>query len=208
MRRSIVWRWAVLSVALGLGGVLFGCSVLPRSGESRIKVARTGPTPTERREALAALRGRAEPYMRQDLESVLAQELDPAGRALAADLLGEIGEAASAPELSRSVRLDARWIVRMRAMDALVEVQGAGALDDVHHALLNDPQPEVRAEAVLLARRRLKKADAVPLLLEALRDRASVVRLQASAMLKELTGLSAAPDADSWQEALKAAGNP
>jgi len=208
MRRNTMWWSVVLWTALGLGSVLCGCGGLHGKGGSLIKVARTGRTASDRREALAALKGRAEPYMRQDLEIILAQELDPAGRALAADLLGEIGDAAAAPELSRSVRLDTRWIVRQRALDALATVAGAAAADDIRHAALKDPRPEVRAEAVLLARRHLPRADAVPLLLETLSDRAGVVRLQTSAMLEELTGLRAAPDAESWRRALEAAGNP
>lgn len=207
MQRSGRCRLACLAAAVALVGVSFGCSGLPPK-QQLIRTARTAPAPADRREALVELKGRTEPGMRQDLEAVLSQELDPASRALAADLLGEIGDAASAPELSRSARTDTRWIVRKRALDALARVQGAGAADDIQYALHNDPDPEVRTEAAVLARKCLPRADAVPLLLGALRDHSSVVRLQAAAMMEDMTGLHVAPDAESWQKALAAAQKP
>ena len=206
MRRSGTCILVCLA-ALALAGVSLGCSGLA-SGQQLIRAARTAPVTEDRRQALIELKGRTEPGMRQDLEAVLSQELDPASRALAADLLGEIGDAASAPELSRSARADTRWIVRRRALDALARVQGAAASDDIQFALRNDPDPEVRTEAAVLARKSLPQADSVPILLGALRDHSSVVRLQAAAMLEDMTGLHVAPDAESWQKALAAAKKP
>ena len=207
MRCSGAWRLACLMAAVALLSALVGCNGLS-SKQRLLQTARTAPTVTERGKALAALKGRTEPWMRQDLETVLGQELDPTSRALAAELLGEIGDPASAPELSRSARTDTRWLVRQRALDALAKVEGAGAKDDIQSALRTDPDPEVRREAAILVRKYLTQEDATPLLLAALRDHAAVVRLQAAAMLEELTGLHPAPDADSWQKALAAAQKP
>ncbi len=208
MRLSGVFRRACLAAVLVLTVGSLGCGVLPTSPATLLKTARSAPSAPERRQALAELRGRTAPDMRPELEAILATELDPASRALAADLLGEIGDPASGPELSRSVRTDTRWVVRKRALAALGKVLGPGAVNDIQYALRNDPEPEVRMEAVLQAGHRLATMDAQPLLLEALSDRAAVVRLQASAMLAQLTGLSAAPNAESWNAALQAAQKP
>jgi HEAT repeat protein len=202
------WRCgACASAALVLACLCFGCAAF-RSPKTLMDRARNAPTLSQRRQALTELRGRVDPSMRADLEAVMARELDPASRAIAADLLGEIGDPASAPELRQSARADTSWAVRKRALEALAKVQGAKSADDLRYALANDPDPEVRQEAVLLAAHNLPAAQAQPLLLDALSDRADVVRLQADAMLSRLTGLSAAPNAGSWKAALQAAGKP
>jgi HEAT repeat protein len=207
MQWSGTWRLVCLAAAVALVGASAGCAGLS-SRQHLIQTARTAPVQADRRAALAELKGRTQPWMREDLEAVLAQELDPTSRAAAADLLGEIGDAASAPELRRSALTDTRWLVRQRALDALAKVQGTGAAADIQNALHSDPDPEVRREAAVLARKYLTQADATPLLLAALRDHSTVVRLQAGAMLEELTGLHPAPDAESWQKALAAAQKP
>ncbi len=98
--------------------------------------------------------------------------------------------------------------MRKKALAALGTVLGAGAADDIKYALRNDPAPEVRLEAVIQARKCLASVLAVPLLVEALSDRAAAVRLEASAKLSGLTGLSAAPNPEAWKAALKAAQKP
>ena len=207
MRTRVAWRLACGAAAVVLVSAWCGCAG-PASRQGLMETARTAPTSAQRYEALVHLKGHVDASMRPDLEIILAQELDPASRALAAELLGEIGDPASAPELSRSVRADTRGVVRQKALDALAAVQGAAAADDIQYALHSDPEPAVRANAAVLARKHLPQADATPLLLAALKDHAAVVRLQASAMLEELTGLKAAPNAESWQSALAAAQKP
>ncbi len=208
MRLSGLWRCACLAAALALAGVGLGCGMIPTAPGTLMEQARSAPSAAERRQALAELKGRVEPGMRVQLETILATELDPASRALAADRLGELGDAASGPELSRSVRSDTRGVVRQKALAALGAVLGAGAADDIKYVLHNDPDPEVRLEAVIQARKCLASVLAVPLLVEALSDRAAAVRLEASAMLSELTGLNAAPNPDAWKAALQAAQKP
>jgi HEAT repeat protein len=204
MRSMALERLVCFAGAVALAGLTLGCGIFPTSTQKLIQTAMTDPSPQERGEALAALKGRTQPGMRQDLEAILARELDPASRALAADLLGEIGDPASVPELRASARTDTRGVVRERALEALGKVLGPDALDDIQYALRNDPEPDVRAGAAALALQCLRPEDARSLLLEALGDRAAVVRLQASAMLAKLTGLNVAPDAESWRKALQA----
>jgi HEAT repeat protein len=190
-----------IAIVLAFGHCL-GCQVFGPSGEQLLTQSRVGLTADARREALAALRGHAKPWMRQDLEAVLEHELDPATRALAAELLGAAGEAAAADALRAALHGDAQPLVRQRALSSLAALLGEGSLDDVRYALTGDADPQVRALAADLAGKRLRREAALPLLLDALQDKSPLVRVKAQQSLEKLTGLSAPPDRQSWEKAL------
>lgn len=201
--RGAAARIFCLLAALAIAPLGAGCGLVPRSGRALLRKARTAPDPEQRRRALLELRGRLQPQMREDLEAVLANELDPATRAVAADHLGELGDPAAATELRRSVRADSYWVVRKRALGALAEVLGSEVRVDLEYALENEPNARVRARAVVLAPQYLPEREAVEMLTRALEDSTPVVRLRAANRLAALTGMSAPPQAESWREMLR-----
>jgi HEAT repeat protein len=189
----------VLCAALMLG---VGCSLFGRSPAAHLATALTAPRAEKRREALVALRGRTTPGMREGLETSIAHELDPAARAVAVDLLAEIGDPASADELRVSLKSDTHWVVRERVVVALGQLLGAQVAPDLEYVLGNDQDMQVRSQALQVAFEHMGGEDAIPLLLGALDDPATAVRLRAASLLEALTGLSAPPTADGWRRAL------
>ncbi len=184
-----------------------GCGIFGPSDTTLVRRMRFGESSEARREALVELRGRVKPRMRLDLEWVLAYELDPSTRALAAQTLGELGDVRSVEPLRDSLQRDVSWIVRDRALGALGRLLGPGVADDLDRVLREESRPEVRVEALEVGRQCL--AQQAPdrlreLLLAGLADASDAVKLKAHAVLAEWTGLSADPDPASWREALKA----
>lgn len=180
-----------------------GCGMFSRSEGALLTRVRTGATARERHAALLALKGRVQPWMREDLQAVLAHELDASTRALAAQMLGELGDPAAADELRLSVRQAEPWIVRGRALQALAVLLGPRVDEDLRYVLENEPDKQVRVAAVELACTHLPRDAATAFLLDALEDRSPAVRLKAGLLLHELTGRSAPPERQSWQEALE-----
>jgi HEAT repeat protein len=146
--------------------------------------------------------------MRQKLEEILNRERDAACAALAAELLGEVGNPDSVAQLRRSARGDPYWIVRQRALESLGRLLGSAVAEDIEAALANDAEPQVRAAAVSVAYEQLaghEEQELIEILDKALADEAVEVRLRASRLLSDLTGLTAEPDRESWRAA-RAAG--
>jgi len=161
----IVWVSALLTL------VCCGCGLFPASPDRLLARARTAPAAEDRREALLELSGRTSPQMREDLEAILTGEQDAAARAVAAQLLGQLGDAEAADVLRESVRRDSVTLVRQRALEALAGLTGAQAESDLRDVLSKDAEPEMRAAAVALAGTHLGREQAVALLLEALGER-------------------------------------
>lgn len=191
---------ALLAIAgLGAGG----CALFGRSPEERLRLAREGGDSARLREVLLQVQSGPTSAMRSDLEQVLGTEADPTVRAAAADALGKLGSPDSIPQLRAAARQDGHWIVRKRAGRALARILGSDARGDLEFLLRNDPEPRVRAAAVELVAARLPLQDAVPMLVEALRDKADEVRLRAHVALRELTGQSLPPKHEQWKAALQ-----
>lgn len=144
------------------------------------------------------------PEMRLPLERILKTDREPSVRALTADVLGQLGLRASAPELRQSLKLDVHWTVRERAATALADILGAAARDDIEHVLSHGQEPCVRRTAVALAATRLDGTDARKLLLDALKDEDPAVRIQACFALKGLTGKDLPPNYEDWKKGLGA----
>jgi hypothetical protein len=184
----------------------WGCTASSARRDELLTAMRIGKSPEARQEALLELRDYARPWMRQDFEAVLAYELDPTTRALAAQVLGELGDLAAADALRASARRDSVWVVRRRALVALTELLGSHASDDLEYVLQTERQPEVVVTALELAHEHMAEEDLAgltDLLLAALAHRSPAVRLRAGTLLHDLTGLSAAPRPDAWRRALK-----
>ncbi len=199
-------RLVGLPLVIGLT-LLCGCGIFGPSDRALVREMRFGGSAEARREALLKLRGRVKPRMRLDLEWVLAYELDPSTRALAAQVLGELGDVRSVEPLRESVQRDVSWIVRQRALRAMGRLLGPRAGDDLEYVLGNEFRPEVRIEALEVARERLaaEAPDRLQeLLLTGLADPSVAVKLKAHAILAEWTGRSAEPNPRSWREALQA----
>lgn len=204
--RTLCRRLNVL--AMGLACMCcWGCGLLSSPDDELVAAMRLGKTPEVRRQALLKLRDRARPAMREDLEIVLSRELDPSIRALAAQVLGELGDADAVAALRDSLRGDPSWVVRERALAALARLLGSEVGEDLEYVLEREPRPAVAVKALELAREHLAEKEPdrlLKLLMAALGDASPAVRLRADALLKELTGLSAAPDPVSWRKALDA----
>jgi len=202
MKRGLV-RMAAAWSFLGLLLLSAGCGVFGPSEAKLVRVARNAPEAHRRREALARLRGRQRSWMRADLEGVLRSEVDPAGRAIAAEMLGELGaDAGTVAELRETARRDVQWVVREAAIVALGRILGAEVAEDLAYALANDAEPQVRAAALEVADDHLAgsaRDRLIELLDLALLDDSTLVRLRASRLLSHVTGLSAPPDAESWR---------
>ncbi len=167
--------------------------------------------PVKRQKTLIALKelaagdkGISSADLHKAVEHILATDVDPSARALAADVLGELALPAHAEQLSLSLRQDSQWIVRRRAARALVKIKGSEAAQDIALCLKNDPHPFVRVEAIELAASALEPKRAAELILEGLKDEALEVRLAAYLTLKDLTGLQVpTEDYELWQVALR-----
>jgi HEAT repeat protein len=200
-------RGRAASLVAMVGAVLvsaqcLSCGLLPRSEDRLLAVAQSGATSAHRRDALLQLRGRLDSRMRQDLEAVLARDVDPANRAVAAQMLAELGDPAAAAALKTSLRRDVSALVRRRSLAALAGLLGPQAAEDLRHAVADDPAPEVRALAAELAPEQLSREEAVAFLLDALNDSSTLVKVKAQGALHELTDVSAPPDRQSWNKAL------
>jgi hypothetical protein len=93
-----------------------------------------------------ATRALAEPGGSGDLVRTLSS-MDPAERARAAMALGELGDAAAAPALIRSLRSDPVAEVRGWALRALARIGGTDANEAISAAASNDADDRVRALA-------------------------------------------------------------
>lgn len=161
--------------------------------------------PIAQREALLELEGPATPAVRQAAEAILRGSQDQFSRAMAADALARIGTPDSAEELRLSAGQDVSDEVRLRALRALVALQGEGAADVLESAVAGDPEPTVRVTAVELAARSLAPERAMPILLRALRDDSKAVRITAYQHLCALTGETLPlEDYEGWQKAASA----
>ena len=192
-----------LSVGLLFCLLCGGCALFPRSAENRLSVARRSENGSERREALAELKGSAGPKMQRSLEQILETDVDATVRAAAADVLGALALEESVEALRSSARLDVHWLVRKRSARALVGVLGRNGAADVEFILTKDDDDRVRAEAVALAAEHLDLKDALRLLLEALEDEERLVRLKARHELQALTGKPLPADHERWQQYLQ-----
>ncbi|MCK4283599.1 MAG: HEAT repeat domain-containing protein [Candidatus Brocadiae bacterium] len=184
-----------------------GCGTTSSAEAELVRAMRTGRTAEARRQALLKLQDRARPWMRQELESVLEYELDAATRALAAQALGATDDPDAVAALRRSVRTDASPVVRERALAALARLLGPEIGEDLEQVMYAEPAPEVVVRALELARQHLADGYATRLigvLVGALEHVSPAVRLRAHTLLKEVTGLSAAPTSSSWRGALEA----
>ena len=188
-------------------GLLFcllcgGCALFPRSAGSRLSVALRSESGSERREALVELKGSAGPKMRRSLERILETDTDATVRAASADVLGALALEESVEALRSSARLDAHWLVRRCSAGALVGILGREGAADVEFILTKDDDDRVRAQAVALAAEHLDLTDALRLLLKALEDKKTLVRLTARHELQALTGKPLPADYDRWRQYL------
>jgi HEAT repeat protein len=156
------------------------------------------------REALHELEERRTIVPRRNLQTILREHYDAGARMMAAEMLAEQMNAEAAPELQETARRDRAWAVRAAALSALASIRGPRAVPELKKAMGGDVDPQVRLTALrelhgLLTQRR--EDELTNLLDEALTDPEPVVRLQASRYLAQLTGLNAAPDLRSWQQA-------
>lgn len=201
---------------LGCSTFLFGlagcCSTDP-AGLSH-------PDPDVRRETLACM-GEAAADDPQDREAVRAAKgaalraIDPtleehtSVRATGHRIIGRMRLAEAAPAVARRLAggadQDPSATVRASAVAALGELGGEEALDALRRALLRDPSSSVRAAAA----RELGDLDdpsrpTTDALVEALRDEASVVRLNARRSLRQIHGADLGLDPRTWRLWLEA----
>ena len=194
---------AWILAAVGAAALLMGgCGMLGgRTHEERILAALRSEDRADGRKTLLDLEGQATPAVREAVERILATDMEPRTRAIAADALGRSGMQECAAELRQSAREDSHWIVRVRALRALVQILGSRAAEDLEFSLKNDPDPTVRVEAVKLAAPVLPEREAARLIVEGLKDRAQEVKLAAWLELENLTGQEISPnDYDRWYE--------
>jgi HEAT repeat protein len=188
----------VASVTLVLVLAATGCA----SRSDLLSAAMDRDGGEESREALLELQEQEVFLSHQDLETILRENRDAGARILAAEMLGQQLAAPAVAELQETARRDRAWPVRAAALRALSRIQGSDAAEELQSALRGDPDPQTRLDAlrelrvVWLDRREPLTAA----LEQALQDPAPIVRLQASHYLAKLTGLTAAPDLQSWQE--------
>lgn len=204
--RTRSWRIIVVAVVAWAPLVAAGCAgSSARNPESLALASLRSRDAAAQREAFLELEGPLSPALREAGEAILARDVNPMMRALAADALGRCGASESAGELRLSVQQDARWVVRKRALAALVAVsQEDGGEGEILAAVLaNDPHPNVRVEAVELAGRTLPADRATGIIAGAMRpDEADAVIIAAHSWLTRLTGRDIPPtDYERWQEA-------
>ena len=202
MRTANLRVLALVGLAL-LAILASGCSLLSRKpSEEKLLSALASDDREARRQALLEVEPtQGAPDVRKAVEGILANDLDPTTRGLAADALGRLGSRESAAELRLSARKDVHWVVRQRALRALVQILGGDAAEDIELSLKSDPAPAVRVEAVKLAAKTLDSKKAALLLVESLKDTAGEVKLTAHAELKVLTGADFSPnDYKRWRE--------
>lgn len=183
----------VLMLATGL---LSGCALMGRADVELLARARTADAVEERRAALVELKGRRKLWMRDGLERILRGEHDPACRALAADILGELANPVSVEQLRLSAQRDPEWVVRAGALAALGRILGKEVREDVEYALDNDSEPQVCAEALSVAYRTMSigaRDELTPILEKGLTHGPPLVRLRAARLLELITGRPVSP---------------
>ncbi len=186
--RVVCWLLIVSSGAFLLGG----CGILGGPGrEQRVLNALHSKRPEQRRRALSDLAGKpATSAVRKAVEHVLYTDVDPTARAFAAEALGSFGGQESVEQLRLSAQRDISWVVRRRALRALVSILGGDAAEDIEFSISKDRHPTVQIEAIELA----AEAGAARMIVEALQDPSTAVRLAAYQHLRRLTGLDMPPD--------------
>ena len=175
--------------------LLTGCS----TWEERARAGLQARNALQRRETLEDLKDRPTCGVRKDLERVLSTDLEPANRALAADVLGLVGMQESLGELRISAGRDRSPLVRKRALRALARIQVWRSGADLRVALGKDADPGVRVEAINLACRFLQPKAAAEVALEGLKDKDKAVQVTSYHSLCRLTGRDLPPsDQEGW----------
>ncbi|MDP6107141.1 MAG: LysM peptidoglycan-binding domain-containing protein [Candidatus Brocadiia bacterium] len=204
--RTQSWRIIVVAAVAWAPFVAAGCAGSgARNQESIALTSLRSRDAVVQREALLELEGPLSPALREASEAILARDVNPMMCALAADALGRCGASEAAGELRLSVQQDTRWVVRKRALAALLAVsQEDGGEGEILAAVLaDDPHPNVRVEAVELAGRTLPADRATGIIAGAMRPgEAEAVIIAAHSWLTRLTGRDIPPtDYERWQEA-------
>ena len=190
-----------LSVAIIILG---GCSVFGPSAEQRKLKALRSDRSRRRLSALKKVKRKPTPRMRVELEQILATDVNPSARALAADALGKLANKESVEHLRLSTHRDRAWTVRCRALRALVGILQGAAADDLKKVLRRDPHPTVRVEAIKLSSSLEDKQVRGGLLLEGLKDNEKAVKLTAYRELQDMTGENLPPDdLEKWGEVIQ-----
>ena len=190
---------AGLVLVVCLCALLSGC----RAWEDRARTGLRSTDSLERRQTLEKMKSDAPLALREDVEQVLGTDVEPANRALAADVLGVIGMRESLNQLRLYAVSDSSWLVRVRALTALTRIQGWRSSGDLQVALEKDPDATVRVEAVNLAAERLQSKSAAELIVRGLKDRDSAVRVAAYQKLVRLTGKNIPlADYEKWLKAV------
>jgi len=198
----------IISVILATAPLLFvmlGCSGLtPR--EKYVLKATGEPEPRDRIAAVNSLSEIEAPGVREQIESVLKNDQNPAVRAVAAGRLSDIGERRSFGALLQALKSDEDPVVRVSAIKALKKL-GILSTDigceSFIESLKEDPSPAVRAQcAGLLGSANCPEA--VPPLVTALGDYDSAVKIAAHRSLVRITGRKGLPPVrESWEVELK-----
>ena len=188
--RRLLNRLPLALALLSLGG----CALFGPGWEQRKINALQSADSSERLDALKDVKDCATPAMRPILEKLLGTDVEPTARALAAEAIGGLGMKDSEETLRLAARRDTSWLVRERALGALVRILGAGAAADLDFAVTNDPYPTIRLKAIEMAVTTLDPKARGALLLKGLKDPSKAVQLTAHKYLKELLGLDIPPD--------------
>jgi HEAT repeat protein len=198
-------RGHLVLLALSAAVLASGCSVFGDAAREQKRLAALGSSDARRRrEALIELSGETTRAVRGRVRRILVADPDAAARALAADAAGRLGMTEAAGELVEALRHDGDWRVRRRSAEALVEVQGPGADEQLAFLLAHDPHRAVRIRAIELSAESLEEDAAVGMILESLRDDDPAVQLAAYGRLKALTGLEIHPDDyGRWKEQIE-----
>jgi len=194
MRERPDLRLALLA-CLCACALLAGCTTWEQRARAGLR-SRSAP---ERRETLEDLKDRPVAGVRKDVEQVLSTDIEPANRALAADVLGLIGMRESLDGLRVWAGRDRSPLVRGRALRALARIQVWRSGADLQVALQKDADAGVRVEAINLACRFLQPERAAEIILDGLKDKDKAVQVTAYHSLARLTGRDLPPnDLEGW----------
>jgi HEAT repeat protein len=192
-----------------------GCAARGPAGGNLMDRAATARDVAQRREALRLTAQAPEPGMRGRLEERLPMEPDVAARVFAVRALAKLGVEASAPALRDAVHTHTHYVVRIEALEALVDVVGEEALGECRRVAASgtpagrvaaDPPEAVveeRARALALAAGLCGAQERRRLLAGALEDDEEAIRLVAADLLtRGWPPDRPLPGPDRWQDVL------
>ena len=126
---------------------------------------------------------------------------DPFARVAAADVLGAWEESDKAASVLKALLSDEVFLVRWQAINSLAETGSPQAVEPLAGVTRDEPSPVLRGEAAR-SLGKLGRQEAIPHLVEALRDGQASVALAAAESLAQLTGQPVVPNYQAWKSYL------